>query len=348
MRYEELTKGKKALYTTIAWVLLVVTLGAVWYVNFVTPFGSGAELALKVFQNELVADSVNTVMLLLTALLITGISETMTRLKRCASERVMTMALIMGALVALDCSFKTSLFEEVGVYNYLYAMVAVLIFMWAYLRELPYDCFGSKEPWLFVTIWIIPVGLLAGFACRGMGLMLFILAIAAIRYATKVEHRVFAWMPIGAVCVFLGFVARLLLPAYLDKNLMSAISVYGETSELANYGIWAVREVFESLLPALLVTFAVAALLKGVHNVALGREIAYVLAAACGAWILTIFIPGNGGTAIYQVVVLLLLACAAMCLKLFEKRPAMKVYIYIGCGFLWLRAAWLICETLFL
>ena len=43
-----------------------------------------------------------------------------------------------------------------------------------------------------------------------------------------------------------------------------------------------------------------------------------------------------------------LLACAAMCLKLFEKRPAMKVYIYIGCGFLWLRAAWLICEGLFL
>ncbi len=348
MRYEEMTKGKRALYTTIAWVLLVVTLGAVWYTNFVTPFGKGAELALKVFQNELVADCVNTVMLLLTAFLITGISETMTRLKRRASERVMCMALVMGALLALDSSLKTSFIEEAGVYNYLYAMVAVLIFMWAYLREIPYDCFGSKEPWLFVTIWIIPVGLLAGFANRSVGLVLFIFAIVTITYVNKVEHRVFAWMPIGAVCVFLGFVARMLLPAYLDKNILSALTVYGDVSELPNYGIWAVKEVFVSLVPALLVTLSVAALLKGVHNVALGREIAYVLATACGTWILTILIPGNGGTAIYQVVVLLLLACAAMCLKLFEKRPAMKVYIYIGCGFLWLRAAWLICESLFL
>lgn len=348
MRYEELSKGKKAFYTAVAWVLLIVTLGAAWYVNFVTPFGSGAEFALKIFQNNLVADCVNTAMLLLTALLITGISETMTRLKRTESERVMCMALLMGALIALDNSLKTSFFEEAGVYNYLYAMVAVLIFMWAYLREIPYDCFGSKEPWFFVTIWIIPVGLLAGFANRSVGLVLFIFAIVTITYVNKVEHRVFAWMPIGAICVFLGFVARMLLPAYLNKNMLSALTVYGDTSELANYGIWAAREVFVSLVPVLLVTLSVAALLKGVHNVALGREIAYVLATACGTWILTILIPGNDGTAIYQVVVLLLLACAAMCLKLFEKRPAMKIYIYIGCGFLWLRAAWLICESLFL
>ena len=140
----------------------------------------------------------------------------------------------------------------------------------------------------------------------------------------------------------------MLLPVYLDKNILSALTVYGNTSELPNYGIWAAKEVFVSLVPALLVTLSVAALLKGVHNVALGREIAYVLATACGTWILTVLIPGNGGTATYQVVVLLLLACAAMCLKLFEKRPAMKAYIYIGCGFLWLRAAWLICESLFL
>ena len=90
-----------------------------------------------------------------------------------------------------------------------------------------------------------------------------------ITYVNKVEHRVFAWMPIGAVCVFLGFVARMLLPAYLDRNILSALTVYGETSELPNYGIWAVKEVFVSLVPTLLVTLSVAALLKGVHNVAL-------------------------------------------------------------------------------
>ena len=348
MRYDELTQGKKAAYTAVAWILLVLMLGAVWYVNIKTPFSKGSEIALKLFKKEIVTDCVNTVMFLLTALLITGISETMTRIKRFMSERVMCMALVMGVLLALDVNFKASLVEEPAVYNHLYAMVAVLVFVWAYMRELPYDCFGSKEPWLFVTIWIVPVGLLAGFSNRSVGLMLFAFAIATIVYVNKVEHRVFAWMPLGAVSVFLGFAARLMLPAYLDKNLKSALTVYGKKTDLPKYALFELKELFVYLLPAILVTFAVAALLKGVHNVALGREIAYVLVAAAVTFVLTVLVPFNEGLSVYPVNVLLTLACAAMCLKLFEKRPAMKVYIYIGCGFLWLRAAYLICETLFL
>lgn len=348
MRYEEMSTGKKVCYSIVAWLLLLITLGAVWYVNFVTPFEYEAKLALKVFRYEFVTDIVHTVMLLLTALLIVGISETMTRLKRHVSERVMCMAFVMGLLLSLDVSFKNSLFVEPGVFNYLYGMVAVLIFMWAYLREVPYDCFGSKEPWFFVTIWIIPVGLLAGFANRSVGLMLFIFAIVAIVYVKKVDHRVFAWMPVGAISVFLGFAARIMLPAYLQRNPASALNIFGPVSELYNYGIYELKSLFVSLCPAILVTLAVAALLKGVHNVTLGREVNYVLAAAAGVWLFTAFVPQNGGMSVYQVIVLLMLACAAMCLKLFEKRPAMKVYIYMGCGFLWLRAAFLICEELFL
>lgn len=348
MRYEEMSVGKKVCYSIVAWLLLLITLGAVWYVNFVTPFNHEADLALKVFQYEFVADIVHTVMFLLTALLIVGISETMTRLKRHAGERVMSMVFVMGMLLSLDISFKNSLFTEPGAFNYLYGMVAVLIFMWAYLRELPYDCFGSKEPWFFVTIWIIPVGLMAGFANRSVGLMLFIFAIVCIGYVKKVDHRVFAWMPVGAVSVFLGFAARIMLPAYLQKNPVSALDVFGPVSELYNYGIYELKSLFLSLCPAILVTLAVVALLKGVHNVSLGREINYVLVAAVGVWLFTAFVPQNGGTSVYQAIVLLILACAAMCLKLFEKRPAMKGYIYMGCGFLWLRAAFIICQELFL
>ena len=108
MRYEEMSVGKKVCYSIVAWLLLLITLGAVWYVNFVTPFNHEADLALKVFQYEFVADIVHTVMFLLTALLIVGISETMTRLKRHESERVMSMVFVIGLLLSLDISFKNS------------------------------------------------------------------------------------------------------------------------------------------------------------------------------------------------------------------------------------------------
>ena len=68
--------------------------------------------------------------------------------------------------------------------------------------------------------------------------------------------------------------------------------------------------------------------------------------AAAAALLFTIFIPMPDGFSMYGVVVLLALACAAMCLKLFEKRPAMRVYIYMGCGFLWLKAAYEILSVL--
>jgi len=348
MRYEEMSAGKKVCYTIVAWLLLLVTLGGVWYLNSDIPFCNKPDFTLTIFRYEFVSDIVNTVMLLLTAILIVGISETMTRLKRHASERVMCIALVMGLLISLDSDFAYSKFFEPGVYGCVYGMVAALIFMWAYLRELPYECFGSKEPWFLVTLWIIPVGLLAGFSGVNLGLMLFIFAIAATCYVSKVDHRVFAWMPIGAVSVLLGTVARVLLPAFPDMDFDKVIKEYGSVSELYLYGVGLLQRFFAYLLPAILVTLAVVALLKGVHNVVLGREVVYVLSAAAATLLFTVFVPRNEGLTTHQVIVLLILACAAMCLKMFEKKPAMKTYIYIGCGFLWLRAAYVILTALFI
>ena len=332
-----MSKAKKVWYSIIAWLLLLSLTGAVWFVFSQTSYAE--DILVKVFHEaaDYVAYTVRTLLVLATAVLITGISETMTRLKRHLSERVMCIALSIILLLSLNLESVYGIFHTVNSYRNLYTMVAVLLFIWPYLREIPYDCFGSREPWFLVTLWIIPVGFAAGFGNRGLGPVMLGFAIATIIYVNKVSHRVFAWMPLGAVSVFLGVAARFMLPVYYTKDWTSPIWVYEEAIH-TSYGIEELPiEVFCYFAPTILVTFAVAVLLKGVHNVALGREIVYVITAGAAAGILCTAIPHRGSACMYPAGVLMILACAAMCLKLFEKRPAMKKYIYIGCAFFLLR-----------
>lgn len=337
MHYEEMTKAAKIRYSIIAWVLLVTMAGGIWFLYFGSRFhipdivenvlGDAAWIVMVCFR---------ALMVVLTAVLITGISETMTRIKRHLSERVMCTALCLIMLLSLNVE-SAPLFVTATIYRYLYAMLAVLLFIWPYLREIPYDCFGSREPWFLITIWIIPVGFVAGFGNRAVGLVMVAFAIATIIYVNKVSHRVFAWMPIGAVSAFLGAVARFLLPIYYTKNYMSPIEVYKEAAApYLNLG-GLLSCLFYYLLPAILVTFAIVAVTKGAHNVALGREIVYVLTTAVVVSLCSAMIPQRSDESMYPAIVLFVLAYAAMSLKLFEKRPAMKKYFYMGCGFFLFR-----------
>ncbi|MBO4679364.1 MAG: hypothetical protein J5626_06810 [Lachnospiraceae bacterium] len=338
MHYEDMSKAKKVWYSIIAWVLLLAVTGGVWYIYY-SGEGPVEEPLRKLFPqgDYIVSSTLRTLLVLLTGIFITGISETMTRLKRHLSERVMCVAISVILLLSIDLENLYCLFETGSVYRYLYTMVAVLLFIWPYLREIPYDCFGSREPWLFITAWIIPVGFVAGFGNRSLGLVVIVFAIATIIYVNKVNHRVFAWMPLGAVSAFLGAAARFMLPVYYTKDIMSPIWVYEEASSLTDGVSDLLGGVFFYFAPAILVTLAIAALLKGVHNVPLGREIVYVLTAGAVSGVLAMLIPHRGLESMYNASVFIILACAAMCLKLFEKRPAMKKYIYIGSGFFLLR-----------
>ena len=348
MNYEDLSKGKKIWYGITAWVLLAVTTAGVWYVFF-TSVNRPKELLVKALSPEaarIVTVCIRTLLVLFTGVLVTGISETMTRIKRCLNERVMCTAIVTGLMLALDMESFSCIYNDHDVFRYLHTMVAVLLFMWVYLREIPYDCFGSREPWLFVTAWIIPVGFVAGFGNRSLGVVVIGFAVATIIYVNKVGHRAFAWMPLGAISAFLGVVARFFLPVYYTKNFMSIVKVYEEAASLLDNGVSdTIYGIFFELAPAILVTLVVVALLKGVHNVPLGPEVVYVLVAATAATVFSMLIPHRFTECMYPTIVLLVLACAAMCLKLFEKRPAMKLFVYIGSGYLWLRMIALVVEN---
>ena len=70
----------------------------------------------------------------------------------------------------------------------------------------------------------------------------------------------------------------------------------------------------------------------------IGREIIYIIVCAVLSWGAFIASPHYPDRATYGTLALLTLAIVAIWPKIFEKKPQAKGYVYLGAGFIWLRA----------
>lgn len=296
-------------------------------------------LQLVLLSGELVADIINTLMVVVTGIIITAMSETMTRLKRSFPERIVSVTIVMGLLVGLNPNWHMSLFWQSGACNYLYITVFILLFIWVYMREIPYDCFGSKEPLFGVGLWIIPLGLIAGWSNENMGPVAFIFSVMAILYVKKVGHNVEGWMITGSVCSFIGSASCILAPGNIVRN--------AEIATKDTHGIWwkiyerlfyEGKASFEYLAMAVILLIVSVSICKCFSNVFVGREIVYIIVCAVLSWGAFVASPHYPDRATYGTLVLIILAVVAIWPKIFEKKPQAKRYVYICAGFIWLRA----------
>jgi len=375
MNYSEMTKKGKILYGIAGWLLWGMTIATVWFVNYMTPFQmddnwyatllysdekiknvfdifhaevwhymnwggrsiTHSILQLTLLGGSVVADVINTFMTILTGVLVTFMSETMTGLKRSINERVYSVAIVMIMLVALNGDWFSSMFWQSGACNYLYITVFILLFIWTYMREIPYDCFGSKEPLWGVEFWIIPLALFAGWSNENMGPVAFLFSITATIYVRKVGHVVEPWMIKGIVFSFAGSVACIIAPGNFVRVAEAEDDTHGIIWKIYERLYYEGKASFEYLILAILLLLFAIAVCKCMCNIIVGREVVYIIIAAILSWGAMILSPHFPGRAVYGTMVFLILAIFAVWQKVFEKKPAMKGYVYLGAGIIWLR-----------
>ena len=375
MNYADLSKGKKVAYGIIVSLIFVLTLGTVWYVNHIIPFMMDDDwyatllysdkkiknlldifeaqkwhymnwggrsithtmLQLTILAGSTVADVVNTVLVLLTGMIVLGITETMTRTRHAFFERVLIVDAIMGLILALNANWEMSMFWQAGASNYLYITVFILLFIWVYIREIPYDCFGSKEPLPLVNIWIIPLALMAGWSNENMGPTVFIFTVATMVYVNKVEHIVQPWMVLGSIFSFLGSVACIAAPGTFVRSKQVMTYEYGILWKSYLHGFYETRAVFEYLFLAILITLIMIMLCKAVCAEKLGVEIVMVLALAILSWGGMALSPHYPDRATYGTMLLLIISFMAIGYRILNKKPAMRKFFFLGAGLLWLR-----------
>lgn len=125
-------------------------------------------------------------------------------------KKLLWYLMSLSMLVSLNANWMTSMYWQSGAVNYVYSSVWIFIFLWVYLRQMEEPEINSLP---FINIWMLPLGLIAGWSNENMGPVCFITAMTTIIYLWKKwGQRVRLWQIEGAVTSLAGSFFVILAP----------------------------------------------------------------------------------------------------------------------------------------
>lgn len=122
---------------------------------------------------EWIADLMNVGMAIFLAIIICRISH---------QKGTIWFLMAFSMLVSLNANWKMSMFWQSGTVNYVYSSVWIFLFIRIYLRQMEEP---EAKPIPFICIWILPLGLFAGWSNENMGPVCFLLTIITMVYVKR-------------------------------------------------------------------------------------------------------------------------------------------------------------------
>lgn len=254
-----------------------------------------------------------------------------------------------GMVLGLNADWRMSLFWQSGAANYLYITVFILLFVFCYLRELPEG--GSSLPYRpkplpGITLWILPLGLLAGWSNENMGPAVWLLSLAVIFLCRREGRGIRPWMVFGNLACLAGSVLCIAAPGNMVRSREIEAEGYGTLWKLFLRSYGECKAAFEYLFPVLLVLAA----LFFVSRFVLGqrpdrREILLMLCAllSWGAFILSPHYPARAATG---TIVLCICASLSLAKKILSQREELAWPLWGGALLIWLRGMFFCGEWL--
>ena len=315
-------------------------------------------LQITLLLGEHAADILNVVMTLLLSFVI------------CVMARNRTLPAFwaaMAMLLGLNANFKMSMFWQAGAANYLYITVFILIFAWCYLRELPESGVlvpGKRTPeparkplgkdeavpapkhlW-GITLWIIPLGILAGWSNENMGPAVWLLSLAVILLSVKEKRRLFPWMVLGNISCLAGSILVVAAPGNFVRSGQVDSNDYGFLWKcfLRGYAESAAIEVH--LFPTLLVLGFMALICKGILRQPLGRRNVLLLLSALLSWGAMILSPHYPDRATFGTMALLICVIISLAKKIVSMRKDLSWMLWGITLLIWLRGMYYCGEFL--
>lgn len=304
-------------------------------------------LQLTLLAGEQAADFLNILMTFLLAGVICLIS----------GNRKLPM--FFAALVlplGLNANWRMSMFWQSGAANYLYITVFILIFAHCYLRELPdgiwpADGAASQEQLQQkhlpgITLWIIPLGILAGWSNENMGPTVWILSLIVILAAIREKRKVRLWMVLGNLACLFGSVMVIVAPGNFVRNDQVGDNKYGIIWRLFLRIYSECRAALVFLFPTLLILLCMLVLIKSIGGLYLGRRNALLLVCALLSWGAMFLSPHYPDRASFGTMVLLICVILSMAGKILKMRSDLTWFLWGGTVLVWLRGMYFCCEQL--
>lgn len=117
-------------------------------------------------------------------------------------------------LVILNANWSQTLLWEAGFANYVYTTIFILFFLYQYLKVLEAP---EQKGLQGITLWIIPLGLIAGWTNENMGPALWVLTAGIIFYFYKTHKKIHIWMIFGNITCLIGSVFMIVSPGNQER-----------------------------------------------------------------------------------------------------------------------------------
>lgn len=123
---------------------------------------------------------------------------------------------IAGFLIIFNINWYQTLFWESGACNYLFMTTWILLFLYPYMKSLDIaaddkQTGDTKAPRL-IALWILPLGLIAGWSNENMGPTAFLATLAIIIITKKKTNKLIPWQIEGAITSLIGSALCILAP----------------------------------------------------------------------------------------------------------------------------------------
>lgn len=297
-------------------------------------------LQITLLMGEYAADLLNVGMTLLLSAMVCIVA----RFKKLPAFWA-AMAMILG----LNANWKMSMFWQAGAANYLYITVFILLFMWCYLRELPeggaVDISAPKHLW-GITLWIVPLGLLAGWSNENMGPVAWLLSLAVMVFAVREKRRLFLWMILGNFSCLVGSIMVIIAPGNFVRSAQAPDAGYGFLWRCFLRGYAESTAAVVYLFPTLLVVGFMAVLCRGVLKQTLGRRNLLLLSGALLSWGAMTLSPHYPDRAAFGTMVLLICVTLSLAEKVLRVRKDLAWMLWGGSALIWLRGMYFCGEFL--
>lgn len=245
----------------------------------------------------------------------------------------------LGMLFGLNANWKMSMFWEAGAANYLYMTGFILAFLLCYLK------YKEKNLW-GITVWILPLGLIAGWSNENMGPTVWILSLVVMLLRRREQKKIPVWMYLGNISCLTGSILMIVAPGNFVRS--------GETAESTRGILWNLylrcyseaRGALEYLFLTLLLTAVALVICKGILKEKIGRDNGLLLLGALLSWGAMILSPHYPDRASFGTMALLLCVILSLAGKAVDRQKE-NAWMYYSCAMLvWLRGMYYLAEFL--
>ncbi len=289
-----------------------------------------AILQMTLLAGENAADILNVAMTVLLCIVICVIAGV---------RRITAYFAAIAMIVGLNANWKMSMFWQAGAANYLYITSFILLYLYCYLRELD----GAKKlPG--ITLWIIPLGVLAGWSNENMGPAVWIISLIVLFLIRKEGKKIRLWHVLGSLCCLFGSVMMIIAPGNFVRASEIAETYYGTLWRVFLHCYAESQAALNYLFPTLLLLAGVLIVSKCILKLPIDRKNILLLLCALLSWGAMILSPHYPDRATFGTMSLLICVIISLSADVINARKDLLAPSMGVCAMVWLRGMFFLGE----